>query len=102
MNFLNEIASRYPGAISSASGRPCEQFFDVALIHRYVDAFCDYLTGELGYSEPQVNRALFQYGQTKGIIDELIVRYRQGGCVDCLGAAGSLRAPRRFRPTACI
>ena len=44
MNFLNEIASRYPDAISFASGRPCEQFFDVALIHQYIDAFCDYLT----------------------------------------------------------
>jgi (S)-3,5-dihydroxyphenylglycine transaminase len=75
MNFLNEIANRYPDAISFASGRPCEQFFDVALIHRYVDAFCDYLTGDLGYSAPQVNRELFQYGRTKGIITELIARY---------------------------
>ena len=75
MNFLNEIASRYPEAISFASGRPCEQFFDVALVHRYVDAFCDYLTGELGYTEPQVNRVLFQYGRTKGIISELVARY---------------------------
>src|SRR5215472_3253416 len=75
MNFLNEIASRYPDAISFASGRPCEQYFDVALIHRYVDVFCEYLTDELGYSEPQVNRLLFQYGRTKGIISELIARY---------------------------
>src|SRR5215469_7727072 len=75
MNFLNEIASRYPDAISFASGRPCEQYFDVALIHRYVDVFCEYLTGELGYSESQVNRTLFQYGRTKGIISELVARY---------------------------
>lgn len=75
MNFLNEIASRYPDAISFASGRPSEQFFDVALIHRYIDAFCDYLTANLGYSQPQVNRMLFQYGRTKGIISELVARY---------------------------
>jgi (S)-3,5-dihydroxyphenylglycine transaminase len=75
MNFLNEIAGKYPDAISFASGRPCEQFFDVALIHRYVDAFCEYLTEELGYSPQQVNRTLFQYGRTKGIIAELIARY---------------------------
>lgn len=75
MNFLNEIAGRFPAAISFASGRPCEQFFDRALIHRYVDAFCEYLATELGYSEPQVNRTLFQYGRTKGIISELIARY---------------------------
>jgi (S)-3,5-dihydroxyphenylglycine transaminase len=75
MNFLNEIASRYPDAISFASGRPCEQFFDVALIHQYIDAFCTYLTTECGYSGAQLNRALFQYGRTKGIIAELIARY---------------------------
>jgi (S)-3,5-dihydroxyphenylglycine transaminase len=75
MNFLNEVASRYPEAISFASGRPCEQFFDVALIHRYIDAFCEYLTTDLGYSKSQVNRTLFQYGRTKGIISDLIARY---------------------------
>ena len=29
MNFLNEVAGRYPEAISFASGRPAEAFFDV-------------------------------------------------------------------------
>jgi DNA-binding transcriptional MocR family regulator len=75
MNFLNEIASRYPAAISFASGRPYEQFFDVALIHSYIDAFCDYLTAERGFSQAQVSRLLFQYGKTKGIISELVARY---------------------------
>lgn len=74
MNFLNEIGSKYPDAISFASGRPCEEFFDVALIHRYVDAFCEYLS-ERGYSQAQVNRELFQYGRTKGIIADLVARY---------------------------
>lgn len=75
MNFLNEVASRYPDAISFASGRPIEKFFDVALIHHYLDVFCRYLTEDLGYGEAEVNRALFQYGRTKGIIHELIARY---------------------------
>lgn len=75
MNFLNEVASRYPDAISFASGRPIETFFDVALIHHYLDVFCRYLTDELGYGEAEVNRTLFQYGRTKGIIHELIARY---------------------------
>ncbi len=75
MNFLNEVATRYPKAISFASGRPCEQFFDVELIHQYIDAFCDYLTTERGYSPGQVSRLLFQYGKTKGIISELVARY---------------------------
>lgn len=75
MNFLNEVAGRYPAAISFASGRPCEQFFDVALIHTYIDAFSDYLVAERGYSQAQLSRLLFQYGRTKGIISELVTRY---------------------------
>jgi (S)-3,5-dihydroxyphenylglycine transaminase len=74
MNFLNEIASRYPEAVSFASGRPCEEFFDVALIHQYIDSFCDYLRNELGYTQARVGQTLFQYGRTKGIVHELIAR----------------------------
>ena len=51
MNFLNEVASRYPDAVSFASGRPSEEFFDVALIHGYLDAYCGYLRDEFGYGE---------------------------------------------------
>ncbi len=75
MNFLNEVASRYPEAVSFASGRPYEQFFDVALIHQYIDSFCDYLRNELGYNEPRLSQALFQYGRTKGIVHELVARH---------------------------
>jgi len=75
MNFLNEIANRYPDAISFASGRPYEEFFDIGLVHGYLDAYCDYLTGERGYSQAQLNQTLFQYGRTKGIVHELIARY---------------------------
>ncbi len=75
MNFLNEIAGRYPDAISFASGRPCEQFFDVTLIHEYLDAYCEYLTTERGFSTARLNQALFQYGRTNGMIGELVARY---------------------------
>jgi (S)-3,5-dihydroxyphenylglycine transaminase len=74
MNFLNEVGSRYPAAVSFASGRPCEEFFDVKLIHQYLDYFCEYLRDDLGYSEAQVSQTLFQYGRTKGIVHELIAR----------------------------
>ena len=74
MNFLNEVASRYPEAVSFASGRPYEEFFDIALIHQYIDSFCDYLRSELGYREPRLSQALFQYGRTKGIVHELVAR----------------------------
>src|ERR1700736_5004350 len=68
MNFLNEIGLHYPEAISFASGRPFEEFFDVDLIHRYLDSFCGYLKDQLGYDDEQVRRVLFQYGRTKSIV----------------------------------
>lgn len=72
MNFLNEIANRYPAAISLAAGRPSEQTFDLGLFDRYVRRFCRYLQEDLGQSEEQVRRTLFQYGRTKGIVHGLI------------------------------
>jgi (S)-3,5-dihydroxyphenylglycine transaminase len=74
MNFLNEVGSRYPAAVSFASGRPCEEFFDVKLIHLYLDRFCEYLKNVFAYTEAQVAQTLFQYGRTKGIVHELIAR----------------------------
>jgi (S)-3,5-dihydroxyphenylglycine transaminase len=74
MNFLNEVGSRYPAAVSFASGRPCEEFFDVKLIHHYLDRYCEYLKNDFAYSEAQIAQSLFQYGRTKGIIHELIAR----------------------------
>jgi (S)-3,5-dihydroxyphenylglycine transaminase len=72
MNFLNEVSHHYPDAITLAAGRPCEEFFDLEDLHRYVRTFCSYLGDELGYSAERVTRLVFQYGRTKGIIHELI------------------------------
>ena len=72
MNLLNEIANRYPDAVSLAAGRPCEDTFELAALDRYLQRFCRYLREELGYPEEQVRRTLFQYGRTKGIMHEVI------------------------------
>ncbi|MEO7259787.1 MAG: PLP-dependent aminotransferase family protein [Jatrophihabitantaceae bacterium] len=72
MNFLNEISHRYPDAVSLAAGRPAEQFFQTDLIERYLRRFCLHLEADLGYSEEEVRRTLFQYGRTKGIVHGLI------------------------------
>jgi (S)-3,5-dihydroxyphenylglycine transaminase len=74
MNLLNEIAGQYPEAISFAAGRPYEGFYDVAQVHEYLRAFCAYLRVERGMTDRQVARTLFQYGDTKGIITELVAR----------------------------
>ncbi|MFJ8826738.1 PLP-dependent aminotransferase family protein [Streptomyces sp. NPDC102467] len=75
MNFLNEIAQRFPEAISFAPGRPYEGFFDTDLVYDYLRRFEQYLREEKGYDEAQVRRTLFQYGRTNGIIHELIARH---------------------------
>ncbi|RSM88004.1 PLP-dependent aminotransferase family protein [Kibdelosporangium aridum] len=74
MNLLNELIDEYPVAISMAAGRPYEEFFDVRLIHEYIDAYCDHLRHDRKLAEAVVTRTLFQYGTTKGIIADLIAR----------------------------
>lgn len=72
MTFLNEIAGRFPDAVSFAAGRPYEEFFEVEAVHRYLRRYCDHLRAEHGMSERQVNRVLLQYGRTKGIVHDLV------------------------------
>ncbi|MFC3453300.1 aminotransferase-like domain-containing protein [Amycolatopsis speibonae] len=74
MNLLNELIDEYPVAISMAAGRPYEEYFDIRLIHDYLDAYCDHLRRDRKVDEAGVTRALFQYGTTKGIIADLIAR----------------------------
>lgn len=72
MRFLSEVASRHPSAVSFASGRPTEVFFDDCLPERYLRRFREYLSGTLGYDAAAIRRVLFQYGPTKGVINRLV------------------------------
>ncbi|MFE9202280.1 PLP-dependent aminotransferase family protein [Micromonospora sp. NPDC007230] len=74
MNFLNEVAQHYPDAVSLAAGRPYEEFFEAAVLHRHLDTFRRHLADDLGLSPAQVDRTLLQYGRTKGIVHHLIAR----------------------------
>ena len=74
MNFLNEVAHRFPDAVPFAAGRPWEEFFDLDALPRYLAAFQRYLSVEKGADDRQVRRTLLQYGRTKGIIHELLAR----------------------------
>ncbi|WP_179079204.1 PLP-dependent aminotransferase family protein [Streptomyces rectiverticillatus] len=75
MNFLNEVAGRFPEAVSFAAGAPNEDFYDIEDVHRYLRAFCDYLADVEGCDGTRIRRAVFQYGRTKGIISRLITRH---------------------------
>lgn len=71
MNFLNEITTRYPDAISFAPGRPYDGFFDTEQIFEYIRGYIDHLAGA-GNTPAQIRDALFQYGPTSGRIRPLI------------------------------
>ena len=75
MNFLNEVAHRFPDAVSLAAGRPFEGFFDLDDVHRYLETYRRYLGERLGGDEAAVRRTMLQYGRTKGIIHELIAEH---------------------------
>lgn len=72
MNLLNEVAQRFPNAISFAAGRPYEDLFEIEDVHRYMRIFCAHLSVTSGWSDKEVRRALFQYGRTKGIVHDLV------------------------------
>lgn len=71
MRFLSEVATRYPSAISFASGRPSEALFEDDQPERYLRRFREHLA-DLGQDAAAIRRTLFQYGPTKGIINRLV------------------------------
>src|SRR3569833_1560727 len=71
MNFLNEVTLNYPEAISFAPGRPYDGFFDTEQIFTHLRRYLDHLAAR-GCSPAQVRSAMFQYGQSAGLIRELI------------------------------
>jgi (S)-3,5-dihydroxyphenylglycine transaminase len=73
MNFLNEVAARFPDAVSLAAGRPYDGFYTADDIDRYLRIYRGHLA-ETGLSESAISRALLQYGRTNGQIGDLIAR----------------------------
>ena len=71
MAFLNEVADRYPQAVSFAPGRPHEGFFEVEDVFAALDRYLAHLRAQ-GRSAQSVRTTLYQYGPSAGIIRELI------------------------------
>ena len=72
MNFLNEVVSRFPEAISFAPGRPAEGYFDVPGSLAEIPRFVAYRAEKRKVSQDAVYRELGQYGITNGVIQDLI------------------------------
>jgi (S)-3,5-dihydroxyphenylglycine transaminase len=75
MNFLNEVVSRFPDAVSFAPGRPWEELFDVEAALGGVGRWAEHQAAASGVSRQQTVAALGQYGRTNGIIHEAIARH---------------------------
>ena len=73
MNFLNEIASRFPAAISLAAGRPSDEFYAVEDAERYLAVYIAHLRAQ-GMDEGRVRQAILQYGRTNGQLGAMIAR----------------------------
>jgi len=78
MNFLNEIATQYPAAISFAAGAPALQFFDrmdhasiLSALQCYERHACTRT------SSICTTQRLLQYGPTGGLINDLIAQQLQ-------------------------
>lgn len=74
MNFLNEAAEQFPSAISFASGRPAEQFFDVHELLAHVPRFISHWSERTGRDIRASTALLGQYGPTSGIINDIVAR----------------------------
>jgi (S)-3,5-dihydroxyphenylglycine transaminase len=72
MNFLNEIANRFPDAISFAPGRPYDEPFDATVAAEYLRRYERHLQQDRGLTATQAGSLLFQYGRTKGQIHDLV------------------------------
>lgn len=75
MTLLNEIAGRFPDAVSFSAGRPYEGFLEPESLERHLRLFRHHLERDLGQDPERVRRTLFQYGHTKGTITHLIARH---------------------------
>nr|WP_225737550.1 PLP-dependent aminotransferase family protein [Dyella acidiphila] len=72
MNFLNEVAGDFPNAISLASGRPAEAFFDLDHWLEAIPLYQRELATRWGVTRADAGRRLAQYGRTNGLINELV------------------------------
>ena len=77
INFLNEVIDQYPQAISFAPGAPFASLFDDLNVANYIERFEGYLAQEKFLSARQIKKLLFQYGPSKGVINDLIAKSLQ-------------------------
>ncbi|WP_331375414.1 aminotransferase-like domain-containing protein [Sinorhizobium chiapasense] len=75
MNFLNEVSSLFPSAVSLASGRPNDRFLARLKPQVLLNSLAVYERHSAGgHGGGQVWSQLLQYGRTAGVISELVAQ----------------------------
>lgn len=74
MNLLNEVADQFPDAISFAPGRPYSASFALDDLYRYLRRYVDHVAAGTEQGRDRARDRLFQYGRTKGVIQDLVAR----------------------------
>lgn len=72
IGFLNEVMDRFPDSISFAPGAPHAKFFADVDVSVFIERFRSHLAADKGLSRPQIDKQLYQYGPSKGIINQLV------------------------------
>lgn len=75
MNFLNQVMSTYPEAVSFGPGRPATVLADIQDPTRHIDLYVAHRAAQRGVPAGEVRASLGQYGRTNGIINDLIARH---------------------------
>jgi (S)-3,5-dihydroxyphenylglycine transaminase len=75
MGFLNEVQLKFPDAISLASGRPDESFFDLNEFKRYFDEYVNAECEAQTKDSLTVLNEIGQYNKTQGIINNLVSNF---------------------------
>lgn len=74
LNFLNEVITRFPDAISFAPGAPHPADLTDIDITRYVNRYLQHVCHSRGIELDEAQRMLYQYGPARGIINDLLAQ----------------------------
>ncbi|MFE9454372.1 PLP-dependent aminotransferase family protein [Streptomyces sp. NPDC006739] len=72
IEFLNEIMTRYPDAISFAPGAPHPRFVKDLDVSDCIDVYTRHVSVLRGTTQAHEHRRLLEYGPSRGLINDLI------------------------------
>jgi (S)-3,5-dihydroxyphenylglycine transaminase len=72
ISFLNEVMDRFPRAVSFAPGAPFAGLLDGLDVADCLRRYQDYLAGERNMTPAQITKHLYQYGPSRGQINDLL------------------------------